>query len=140
MKNKTQKYNYNGKITGCDISKKAVQISKENIENALMYDKISIKKGDFFLNKIDTNSVVVFNPPYGERINLSTDNFYDKIGTTLKHKYKGCNVWLISSDIDNMKYIGLRPNRKIKLINGKLECSFRNFQIYEGSKKNKKLP
>ena len=83
---------YNGKITGCDISKKAVQISKENIENALMYDKISIKKGDFFLNKIDTNSVVIFNPPYGERINLSTDNFYDKIGTTLKHKYKGCNV------------------------------------------------
>ena len=130
---------YNGKITGCDISKKAVQISKENIENALMYDKISIKKGDFFLNKIDTNSFVIFNPPYGERINLSTDNFYDKIGTTLKHKYKGCNVWLISSDIDNMKYIGLRPNRKIKLINGKLECSFRNFQIYEGSKKNKKL-
>ena len=130
---------YNGKITGCDTSNKAVQIAKENIENALMYDQISITKKNFFHNNIDANSFVIFNPPYGERISLSTDDFYDKIGTTLKHKYKGCSIWLISSDIENMKFIGLRPNKKIKLINGKLECSFRNFEIYEGSKKNKKL-
>ena len=130
---------YNGKITGCDISNKVVQIAKENIENALMYDQISINKGDFFQNQINTNSFVIFNPPYGERISLSKDDFYEKIGTTLKHKYKGCSIWLISSDIENMKFIGLRPNKKIKLINGKLDCSFRNFEIYEGSKKNKKL-
>jgi putative N6-adenine-specific DNA methylase len=36
-----------------------------------------------------------------------------------------------------MKFIGLKPDKKIKLINGELECSFRNFEIYEGSKKNK---
>ena len=47
-------------------------------------------------------------------------------------------IWLISSDIENMKFIGLRPSRKIKVMNGKLECSFRKFEVYEGSKKAKK--
>ena len=130
---------YDGKITGGDYTQKAIRFSKENIENALMDDKIEIKKQNFFNTKIDSGTFVIFNPPYGERINLPINDFYDKIGTTLKHKYKGCNVWLISSDIENMKFIGLRPNKKIKVINGKLECSFRKFDIYEGSKKNKDL-
>jgi len=36
-----------------------------------------------------------------------------------------------------MKFIGLRPSRKIKVMNGKLDCSFRKFEVYEGSKKTK---
>ena len=78
----------------------------------------------------------MFNPPYGERLNLITE-FYEKIGDTLKSKYKGCTIWIISSDIENMKFIGLRPSKKIKVMNGKLDCSFRSFEIYEGSKKTK---
>ena len=41
-------------------------------------------------------------------------------------------------NIEKMKFIGLRPSRKIKVMNGKLECSFRKFEVYEGSKKAKK--
>jgi len=37
-----------------------------------------------------------------------------------------------------MKFIGLRPSRKIRVMNGKLDCSFRKFEVYEGSKKAKK--
>jgi putative N6-adenine-specific DNA methylase len=35
-----------------------------------------------------------------------------------------------------MKLIGLKPSKKIKLMNGELECSFRKFDVYEGSKKS----
>ena len=115
-----------------------MRISRENINNALMYDNIKITKSDFFETKIDPDTFVLFNPPYGERLNLDTDDFYENLGSTLKHKYQGCSVWMISSDIENMKYIGLKPNRKIKVLNGKLECSFRNFKIYEGSNKKAK--
>ena len=80
----------------------------------------------------------MFNPPYGERIDLEINDFYEQVGTALKHNYQGCSVWLISSDIENMKFIGLRPSRKIKVMNGKLECSFRKFEVYKGSKKAKK--
>ena len=80
----------------------------------------------------------MFNPPYGERIDLEVNNFYEQVGTVLKHKYQGCSIWLISSDIENMKFIGLHPSHKIKVMNGKLECSFRKFEVYAGSKKTKK--
>ena len=130
--------NFNGKITGSDNFQKAVRISRENIDNALFYENIKVTKSDFFETEIAPETFVIFNPPYGERIDLGVNDFYEKVGTTLKHKYQGCSIWLISSDIENMKFIGLRPSRKIKVMNGKLECSFRKFEVYEGSKKAKK--
>ena len=129
---------YCGKITGSDNFQKAVRISRKNIENALLSDNIKVKTEDFFNNTIEAGTFVLFNPPYGERIPIEVYEFYEKVGNTLKHNYKGCSVWLISSDIENMKFIGLRPSRKIKVMNGKLECSFRKFEVYEGSKKARK--
>ena len=129
---------YYGKITGSDNFQKAVRISMENIENALLFDNIKVKTEDFFDTTIEAGTFVLFNPPYGERIPIEIDKFYEEVGNTLKHNYKDCSVWLISSDIENMKFIGLRPSRKIKVMNGKLECSFRKFEVYEGSKKAKK--
>jgi len=129
---------YYGSITGSDNFQKAVRISRSNIENALLRENIKVTKSDFFETEINAGTFVIFNPPYGERIDLGVNDFYDKVGTTLKHNYKECIVWIISSDIENMKLIGLRPNKKIKLMNGELECSFRKFEVYEGSKKRKK--
>ena len=114
-----EKY-FSGKITGSDNFQKAVRISRENVDNALMYDNIKITNTDFFDTTINTETFVIFNPPYGERIAIETSDFYENIGTTLKHNYEGCSVWLISSDIENMKFIGLRPNKKIKIMNEKI--------------------
>ena len=128
---------YYGEITGSDNFQKAVRISRENIDNALLYDNIKVTKADFFETEVEPGTFVMFNPPYGERIDLGVNDFYEKVGTTLKHKYEGCGIWIISSDIENMKFIGLRPSRKIRVMNGKLDCSFRKFEVYEGSKKTK---
>ena len=40
-------------------------------------------------------------------------------------------------DLENMKMIGLKPTKKINLMNANLKCSFREFKIYVGSKKSK---
>ena len=130
--------NYYGKITGSDNFQKAVRISRTNIDNALMHDNIKVTNSDFFETEIAPGTFVMFNPPYGERIDLGVNDFYEKVGTTLKHNYQGCTIWLISSDIENMKLIGLKPNHKIKVMNGELECSFRKFEVYEGSQKAQK--
>ncbi len=129
---------YHGKITGSDNFQKAVRISRENITNALMHDNIKVTNSDFFETEITPGTFVIFNPPYGERIDLGINDFYEKVGTTLKHDYQECTVWLISSDIKNMKFIGLKPSKKIKVMNGELECSFRKFEVYGGSKKTSK--
>ena len=130
---------FKGSITGSDNFQKAVRICRKNIENALMFENIKVKNEDFFETKINENTFVIFNPPYGERIELGINEFYKKIGDSLKNNYKNCTAWLISSDIDNLKMIGLKPTKKIELMNGNLKCSFREFKIYEGSKKSKKL-
>jgi len=81
---------------------------------------------------------MMMNPPYGER--MEQDNmieFYKSIGDTLKTKYNGWDAWIISSDAEALKYIGLRPTQKITLFNGHLECRFMKFEIYSGSRKNK---
>jgi len=128
---------YKGKITGGDNFQKAIRITRKNIENALMFDNIKIKNEDFFETQITENTFVIFNPPYGERIELGINEFYEKTGDSLKNNYKDCTVWIISSDIENLKMIGLKPSKKIELMNGNLKCSFREFKIYEGSKKKK---
>ena len=103
-----------------------------------MRDEIKVKMEDFFESTVEQGTHVVFNPPYGERLPIGINEFYQKIGDTLKHNYQGCSVWLISSDIENLKMIGLKPSKKIKVYNGKLECRFLRFDIYEGSKKASK--
>ena len=128
---------FQASITGGDNFQKAVRITRENIENALMFDSIKVKNEDFFDTKVFENSFVIFNPPYGERIELGINEFYEKVGDSLKNNYKNCTVWLISSDLENLKMIGLKPSKKIELMNGNLKCSFREFKIYEGSKKQK---
>ena len=128
---------FKGTITGGDNFQKAIRISRKNIENALMFENIKVKNEDFFETSIKENSFVIFNPPYGERIELGINEFYKKVGDSLKNNYKNCTVWIISSDLENMKMIGLKPTKKINLMNANLKCSFREFKIYVGSKKSK---
>jgi putative N6-adenine-specific DNA methylase len=79
------------------------------------------------------------NPPYGQRLEGNIDEMYQKIGNTFKQSYPNTNAWLISSNFDALKFIGLRPTKKIKLFNGKMETRLCLFPIYEGTKKIHKI-
>ena len=110
----------------------------ENVSVMHYMKKINFNTANYIVKKeINENTFVIFNPPYGERIKITDKEFYNNIGTTLKHNYLNSEVWIISSDIENMKFIGLKPTTKFKIINSNLECSFRQFLIYSGSKKQK---
>ncbi len=137
--NKTRDFHH--KILGYDKSPSAVKKAKENIKNAHLDEFISIKHEDFFkTQKAGSEKLhMVFNPPYGERLeNLNVEEFYGNIGTTLKHGYPNTNAWLITSNIEALKYVGLRPSRKIKVFNAKLESRLVKYEMYEGSRKAKK--
>ena len=68
------------------------------MNNAHLDEFITIKHEDFFKTQKGGESPIhiVFNPPYGERLNLEIESFYSYIGSTLKHKYSGTNAWLIT--------------------------------------------
>jgi putative N6-adenine-specific DNA methylase len=127
---------FSGKIIGFDIDAKMIFCAQKNIELAEMQDIIEIRKQNFFESKKDIFPLLmVFNPPYDERIAIHQDDFYKKIGDTFKTHYPNTLAWLITSDLEAAKKIGLRPSRKIKLFNGKLETRFLQYEMYEGTKK-----
>ena len=98
---------------------------------------IKVSKKDFFDSKKEGNNNlhIVTNPPYGERLKGDINSLYSKIGDSLKLSFSNTDFWFISSNFEAMKYFGLRPSRKIKLFNGKLESRLMFFPIYEGTKK-----
>ncbi|MCY0977588.1 class I SAM-dependent RNA methyltransferase [Chryseobacterium wangxinyae] len=131
---------FHGKIVGYDIDGRTLDAARDNIESAEMEDVIEVRRENFFDTKKDMFPLLmVFNPPYDERISINDDDFYKKIGDTFKTSYPNTLAWLISSDLDAPKKIGLRPSRKIKLFNGKLETRFLQYEMYEGTKKLHKI-
>jgi putative N6-adenine-specific DNA methylase len=129
------------KIYGYDTDSDALSKAKENIKSANLSEFISLEKQDFFESKKESAGpmYLVFNPPYDERISVDDiDKFYGSIGTTLKHGYPNSQAWMITSNMEALKTVGLRPSRKIKVFNGKLESRFVRYEMYEGSKKTNK--
>jgi putative N6-adenine-specific DNA methylase len=68
-------------------------------------------------------------------LEVNNEELYKNIGDCLKQNYPNTEAWFITSDLEAHKKIGLRPSRKIQLFNGKLECKFYKFDLYEGSRK-----
>lgn len=130
---------WKGNIISSDISKHAVKLAYENAKRAAVHKNI-VYKGIDFKNypKTDKAGTVIINPPYGERLaKTEIFNFYRAIGNTMKNSFPGSKVWIISSNLDALKFIGLRPTKKFKLFNGALECRYHKYEMYEGSKKAK---
>ncbi|WP_299443596.1 class I SAM-dependent RNA methyltransferase [uncultured Aquimarina sp.] len=126
-------------IIGFDKAPSAVRKAKQNVENANLTDFVTIKDDNFFESVKDDDKKLhmVFNPPYGERLELDEEKFYAQIGDTLKQSYPNTNAWFITSNLEALKFVGLRPSRKIKVFNGKLECRLAKYEMYAGSKKAK---
>ncbi|PIB30032.1 DNA methylase [Maribacter sp. 4U21] len=141
---KTREFHH--KITGYDKAPSAIRKAHENIENANLEEYITLKRANFF--KTDKEGErplhMCFNPPYGERLDRSdldsdfdVEEFYADIGDTLKQGYPGTNAWFITSNLQALKFVGLRPSRKIKVFNSHLESRLVQYVMYEGSKKAK---
>ncbi|MHC5202069.1 THUMP domain-containing class I SAM-dependent RNA methyltransferase [Myroides sp. LJL119] len=136
---KVREFHYT--IKGYDKAPSAVSKARDNVRNANLQDYIDIQEVNFFDTQKTTQGPLhmVFNPPYGERLDINLERFYREIGDTLKQSYPGTQAWFITGNVEALKFVGLRPSRKIKLFNGKLESRFVKYELYQGSKKGKYL-
>jgi len=133
--------NHEQKILGGEISPNVAKKAKENIKNAKVDDVVSIKNVDMKDFEVPLGrGVVIINPPYGERmVKDNIDALYKMMGDTFKKNFSGYDCWILSSNMEAFKQVGLRPSRKITLFNGQLECRFMKFEMYAGTKKIHKL-
>ena len=126
-------------IKGYDKAPSAVSKAKDNIANANLSEYIGIEQKNFFDTQKETSGPLhlLFNPPYGERLDIELERFYREMGDTMKQNYPGTNAWFITGNLEALKFVGLKPSRKIKLFNGSLEARLVKYEMYEGSKKGK---
>ena len=126
----------NIKIMGADKAPSAIKKALSNAENAGVAEWVSFEKINFFHQKKYTEMIhILTNPPYGERLEGNINALYQSIGDTFKQSFLKANAWIISSNFEALKHIGLRSSIKIKLFNGKLESRLLYFPIYEGTKR-----
>ena len=129
------------KIYGSDAGFYAVQAAQKNIQSASLQRDIEVKQIRVEeLRLADTNTegaLVMINPPYGERLSQDKNvlRLYQDMGTALKHQFSGATAWVISSNEEALKCIGLRPAKKIHLVNGDLDCLFNKYELFKGDRK-----
>lgn len=122
------------KIYGGDISDEMVLKARRNFRALPIGRFIEIKNQSFEDFTPTGKGVMISNPPYGERMGEEVEEMYGKLGSWMKHKLAGWSCWVISSNENALQEIGLKPDKKIKMYNGDLECSFRKYTIFEGKK------
>jgi putative N6-adenine-specific DNA methylase len=124
------------KILASDIDPRARNATSLNVMTAELEQVIQIEKSSFDkATPPAPQGTLIMNPPYDERLRVDdTAAFYKNIGDQMKKNWAGWQAWMISSNREALKNVGLRPSRRITLFNGALECSFQKFELYEGKK------
>ena len=126
-------------IIGSDNNDEMITKARRNMRALSIGRFIKVQHSSFEeVEKIGETGTIITNPPYGERMGDDVEELYGGIGTWLKSKMSGYNAWILSSNQQAFNHVGLRPERKIKIFNGDLECSFRKYSMYQGSKKASK--
>lgn len=122
-------------LYGYDISFKAKNLAFNNAIKAGLEDKVTVERQNFEqLQAPGTTGLLIMNPPYDERLPVEQiAAFYRIIGDRLKQAFAGYEAWIISSNMEALKQIGLRPASKKVLYNGPLECKFQQYQLFSGS-------
>lgn len=127
-------------IISSDIEIVPLEMAKRNgavakVDDVIQYEHISF----FDLMPTKPHGTILLNPPYDERIKMEDTNaFYKQIGDKLKKDFGGWTCWIITSNMEAMKCIGLHPSKKMTLFNASLECKLLKYEMYSGSKKESK--
>ncbi len=130
----SQEREFNHKIYASDISSAALRIATENVKSAGLSKYIDLKHKPFQgCERPENETMVMFNPPYGERLRpADMETLYEEIGTKLKRDFTDMSAWIITVPCELTDRIGLRPSAKYPLLNGSIECEFRKYEMFKG--------
>jgi 23S rRNA G2445 N2-methylase RlmL len=129
------------KFYGYDIDKKVLDVAKRNAKSAGVAEYIEFSNTPVSVAlPPEEKCMVICNPPYGSRIG-DEDNLkdvYRDLGFTLKHRFNGCEAWVLSGNKDLLMEMKLKATRKHFIFNGNIECRFLKYEMYEGSHRKQK--
>ncbi len=123
-------------IFASDVSEDAVERARTYATHANVANWIAFSTVDVRHQKAPASAGLwLTNPPYGVRLedNETLAALYPALGTVLKKHFSGWHAWFFSGDPQLPKLIGLKPERRIPLFNGALDCRLYGFKMVEGS-------
>jgi putative N6-adenine-specific DNA methylase len=123
-------------IYGSDLRGDTLELARANLDELDLADKVSLKQANVFeMPPPAPSGIIVTNPPYGVRMEDRDDlaAFYPKLGDALKKRYSGWTAYILSSDMQLAKAIGLAASKRTPLFNGALECRLFEYKLVSGS-------
>lgn len=126
-------------IYGSDILRSSIEIAEKNVTNAGLASYVKLTCIPFQeLNIPEGDAMIMFNPPYGERIGGGDDlpTLYAEIGKKLKEDCTGKNAWIITVPNEATSQIRLSPSFKVALKNGDIDCEFRKYEMFSGRRED----
>jgi len=124
---------------GNDAVFKVVEIARNNARIAGLDNEIKLTNMRFEEQTPPTpenGGIVIMNPPYGERIDIGeAAAFYKMMGDKFKKDFTGYDVWILSSNKEALKKVGLAASKRLVVWNSQLECKFHKFEMYSGTKR-----
>jgi 23S rRNA G2445 N2-methylase RlmL len=130
------------RIIATDIRTEAVEAAKKNAAIAGVEHLIEFAVCDYSDTTVpDGGGIVMLNPEYGERMGKmgELESVYKGIGDFFKKKCRGYTGYIFTGNLDLAKRVGLRPKRRVPFFNGSIECRLLEYELYEGSRKNKSV-
>ncbi len=124
---------FEGRIIATDNDPKAIQAAEKNAKTAGVDQYIEFKCCPFEETEIpDGDGVVVFNPPYGQRLGEEEKlkPLYRSIGDFFKQSCSGKWGYVFTGNFKLAKQVGLRSSQRIEMYNSTIECRLLEFELY----------
>lgn len=120
-------------IVGSDRSYEVIKQAQANALKAGVGDRIKLLHRELAEVEAPSDSgILLCNPPYGERLGRGEDlgAFYQLLGDTLKHRFKGWTAYVLSGNKELAKSIGLKSAQRTTVYNGNLPCQLMKYEMY----------
>jgi len=118
------------RLHGIDRDPSALRAAERNLHEAHLSNHAHLLHGDAFDQDSPLDpGLLVINPAYGERLEENTEQ-WRRLGDLLKQRYRGWKAVVLAGDAGKGKHIGLRPSRRIPVMNGPLEARILVFELY----------
>ena len=127
-------------IYGSDLRGDALELARANLDELDLLSKVELKQANIFempapAISLTSGGIIVTNPPYGVRMEDrdALAAFYPQLGDALKKRFSGWTAYILSSDMQLAKGIGLSASKRTPLFNGALECRLFEYKLVSGS-------
>ena len=65
---------------------------------------------------------------------------YEELGDTFKKKFAGWRAYILTSQAELMKAVGLKAKRRNEVFNGSLDCRLLEYELYSGTQRKDVTP